>query len=162
VTAPAKHSAGGARPLPLPERKLLSAGDRAGLLPFGHHTTDAVAPLTPGVTAIAIATAAPVPTAVAVVESSTAGHSTDHRTTRARGPDGGGAPSRPDPLRPPGGPGNEGAGGVASAAGGAASGVWCAILLGGFLLFAQQLRRHGVRLVMPAPRGVEFSLQRPG
>jgi hypothetical protein len=160
VTAPPRHDTGGTQPVALSERKLLSAGDRAGLLPFGHRTTDDAAPLTPGLTAIATAAAAPA--ATTVVESSTGGRTTVHRTARAHAPDGGGTPSRPAPHRPPGTPGNAGAGGVASAAGGAASGVWCAILLGGFLLFAQHLRRHGVRLVIPAPRGVEFLLHRPG
>jgi len=53
-------------------------------------------------------------------------------------------------------------GGAAGASGGAASGVWCALLIGGLVLLVQQLRRYRFRLVVPAPRGVVFLLQRPG
>jgi hypothetical protein len=40
--------------------------------------------------------------------------------------------------------------------------VWCALLIGGLGLLAPPLRRYRFRLVVPAPRGVVFLLQRPG
>jgi hypothetical protein len=134
----------------VPTRALLDAGDHAGLLPFG-------APHPPPPASLALpATATPPPPATGAPASDTA-----RRDTRAPAPRDSDGQS-PTPPAPPGSPGNAGAGGVASAAGGAASGVWCAILLAGIVFLAPQLRRHRVRLVIPAPRGVEFLLHRPG
>ena len=70
-----------------------------------------------------------------------------------------GRPIPPAPLAPP---GNAGAGGVAGASGGAATGVWCALLAGGLVLLVQSSAGYRFRLVVAAPRGVVFLLQRPG
>jgi len=127
----------------------MAAGDEAGLLPFGAHAPATTDPLAPA--------------AVTIVGSrspDTRGGA--RRDAPARAPDDGGSDPRPAPHHPPTTPGNAGAGGVASAGGGAASSVWCDALLAGFLLFSPRLRRHCARLVIPAPRGVELLLHRPG
>jgi hypothetical protein len=135
---------------PPPVRALLAAGDGAGLLPFGSHGVAEVAPL-----------ALPVAAAASSRAPARTGAGTIRRDPRAPAPhDGGGR--HPAPDGPPGRPGGAGAGGIGTASGGAAAGVWCAILLGAFFLIARELRRHCVRLVIPAPRGVELLLQRPG
>jgi len=97
-------------------------------------------------------------TAVATADGRPAG---THRPAPGSARHGGGSapPAPPSPIGPP---GNAGAGGVAGAAGGAASAVWCALLVGTLVLLLPELRRHRFRLVVPAPRGVAFSLQRPG
>jgi hypothetical protein len=159
VRAPHRHGDAAGRPT-LPERRLFSAGDRVGLLPFGPHAAATAAPL-----ATAVAGVAAGATAAGVVRTDPS-RSTDTREAAHRGepagPPDAGRDNRRIPDPPPGTPGNAGAGGVASSAGGAASSVWCAILLAGFLLFSPQLRRHCARLVIPAPRGVELLLHRPG
>jgi hypothetical protein len=40
--------------------------------------------------------------------------------------------------------------------------VWCALLLCCVLLVALDLRRHQVRLIIPAPTGAVLLLDRPG
>jgi len=157
VRVPHRH-AGAEASRALPERRLISAGDRAGLLPFGPHAPAADGPLATTVAAIATA-----PAATTIVASrSTDTRDSARRRPPSRVPDAGGGDPRPAPHHPPTTPGNAGAGGVASAAGGAASSVWCVVLLAGFLLFSPRLRRHCARLVIPAPRGVELLLHRPG
>ena len=84
-----------------------------------------------------------------------------HRPARGPARHGGGN-GRPIPQAPLAPPGNAGAGGVAGASGGAATGVWCALLAGTLVFLAQSFRRHRFRLVAPAPGGVVFLLQRPG
>jgi hypothetical protein len=151
-----------AAPAGLPERRLLSAGDRAGLLPFGPHAPALADPLATTVATIAAASAVAPIGASAVASRSTETRDAPARSGAARAPDAGGSDPRPAPHHPPTSPGNAGAGGIASAAGGAASSVWCVVLLAGFLLFSPQLRRHSARLVISAPRGVELLLHRPG
>jgi len=157
VRAPHRHG-GASASRALPERRLMTAGDRAGLLPFGPHAPATADPLATTVAAIATAPAA---TTIAVSRSNDA-RDAARRGQPARAPDAGGSDPSPAPHHPPTTPGNAGAGGVASAAGGAASSVWCVVLLAGFLLFSPRLRRHRAPLVIPAPRGVELLLHRPG
>ncbi len=141
-------------------RALVAAGASAGLLPFAARA-DAAAGGAHRASGPSFdpAVAARVRAAVAAA---------DGRPTTARHPapgqahHGGGGSTPPAPPSPIGPPGNAGAGGVAGAAGGAASAVWCALLAGTLVLLLQELRRHRFRLVVPAPRGVAFSLQRPG
>jgi hypothetical protein len=140
-------------------RALLAAAASAGLLPFAlrdardahgaggkHPDLDSIVAGTAQATVTAPAAGAP---------------DAGHRVPRGPARHGGGStpPRPPDPFGPP---GNAGAGGVGGASGGAASGVWCALLIGGLVLLVQQLRRYRFRLVVPAPRGVVFLLQRPG
>jgi hypothetical protein len=135
-------------------RHLLTAGAAAGLLPFGGRDWSsesevsgfATSPATAAIIAAATATSAAVADGL--------------RHGGRLAPNGGGPRT---PTTPPAPPGNAGAGGIAGGGiGGVASGVWCALLLGCVLLLAQELRRHRIRLTLPAPSGVVFLLQRPG
>src|SRR6185436_1016507 len=141
-------------------RALLAAAASAGLLPFaarGARDAHGAGGMHPDLDAIIAGTAQ------GTVTATPAGGAPDAAHRVPRGParhGGGGTPPRPpDPFGPP---GNAGAGGVGGASGGAASGVWCALLIGGLVVLVQQLRRYRFRLVVPAPRGVVFLLQRPG
>jgi hypothetical protein len=128
---------------------VLSAGAAAGLLPF------AVPDPATGSNLLPLGSA----TAIAIAATSAATADALRHAKRLPTHGGGG---RRTPKAPSGPPGNAGAGGIAGGAGGAASGVWCAILLCCLLYLAQELRRHRIRLTLPAPTGVVFLLQRPG
>ena len=140
-------------------RALVAAGASAGLLPFAARA-DAAAGAAHRASGPSFdpAVAARVRTAVAAAggRPTTARHPAPGQEHHGSGST---PPAPPSPIGPP---GNAGAGGVAGAAGGAASAVWCALLAGTLVLLLQELRRHRFRLVVPAPRGVAFSLQRPG
>ena len=113
VRAPHRHG-GTAASRALPERRLMAAGDEAGLLPFGAHAPATTDPLATSVAAIATA-----PAAVTIVGSrspDTRGGA--RRDAPARAPDDGGSDPRPAPHHPPTTPGNAGAGGAALSAAG--------------------------------------------
>jgi len=142
-------------------RALLDAAASAGLLPFAARDprdADSAGGPGPGLDAIAAGTSA------AASLTTPAGRAGAAARRGAGGParHGGGGGAPPKPSSPFGPPGNAGAGGAAGAPGGAASGVWCALLIAGLVLLAPPLRRYRFRLVVPAPRGVVFLLQRPG
>jgi len=127
-------------------RELLAAGAIAGLLPFAHRTA-APGSTVPGYGAAMAAIAA------------SAGASPARTVERVPAPNAGdGHP----PELPTGPPGNAGAGGIAGAGGGVTTGVWCVLLLCCLLYLAQELRRHRIRLSLPAPTGVVLLLHRPG
>ena len=157
---------GSYRPLVAPRvrtatpRALLAAAASAGLLPFApRDARDARGPsaMHPDLDAIVAGT----PARGTVAAPAAGAPDAAHRVPDTRSHRGGGntPPRPPGPFGPP---GNAGAGGAAGASSGAASGVWCALLIGGLVLLVQSLRRYRFRLVVPAPRGVVLLLQRPG
>ena len=103
------------------------------------------------------------------------GASPSGATTRAEAPRPKAAPKAPetapsgqggDERRPgspvgPRGPAFFGAGTTAPG-GGAASALWCAILLGGMVCAVRAMRRYRPRFVMCEPAGFDFPQQRPG
>jgi hypothetical protein len=115
-----------------------------GLLPFAHRTVSLAATARGYAATMAAIAAAANATVTAAAK-------------RAPAHDGGRTPKSPT-----GPPGDAGAGGIAGAPGGVAAGVWCALLLSCLLYLAQELRRHRVRLSLPAPAGVVLLLHRPG
>jgi hypothetical protein len=73
----------------------------------------------------------------------------------------GGDERRPGSPVGPRGPTFFGAGTTAPG-GGAASALWCAILLGGMVCAVRAMRRYRPRFVMCEPAGFDFPQQRPG
>jgi len=131
---------------------LLRAGAENGLLPFAAPTTSA------GPSALPLVVGGP--GSVAAAAASRPGFAPDG--TPVREPTSGGSGGGRTPHPPSGPPGSAGAGGVAAAFGGAAGGMWCAILLS-FVFFATaDLRRYRCRLVLACPAGIAFPLRRPG
>jgi hypothetical protein len=139
---------------------IFEAGADAGLLPFAPPAvqTSDLLPLSASPAAAAVAAAAVAAVAVATGAADIGMRSGASKpvpaTPRERGGQGPQPPSGP-PVSP-------GAAGVAGGIGGMSGGLWCAILLSFLAFSAPELRRHRTRLVLSAPTGVSFGLQRPG
>lgn len=132
---------------------VIRAGASVGLLPFQADVTAAtqhagIAIASDPISGLAAVTAPPVQVAP------------DGSRVRKPIPGGSGAPKAP--RAPVGPPGSAGAGGVAAAFGGAAGGMWCAILLSFCFFTSVELRRFHCRLVLAGPAGIGFPLRRPG